>query len=405
MYSYTNNLNNIIKCSQNCIVYIYNNFVYKQYKLYSLKWIREINIINYIHYIYNEIDIEKYIIKFLDIKIIRDKDYIYECNNIHILDNINEYITIKMNKYNDLKYESSFDKIFTNLLIILLINNSLSIMHRDFKENNILKNKNNYIMIDYGLSIINFPYNKLSSNVVTETHRPPELYYNIKKNNFFIKYNIKICVWSFGITLLNVFSNNNIYNCIAYGNNYSNIILNHDLYINYIKDFLYNNVEKEYSNIILDCLNKYKNRLYPIELYNKYKYKFCNIDDLNVILRINNENVERHKKLCKNKIGFLWINKIHYKRFDNNFLLKIFYKLEFIFKEKCKHINRDLLYISLYLLILYTCTDLHIDYKYYINLCKEYINNYKYLSQKNIEKCIIEIFLISDFNIYNNILK
>jgi hypothetical protein len=92
---------------------------------------------------------------------------------------------------------------------------SKSITHRDLKQNNIMIHNGRYIIIDFSHSIILRNITTLEKNIVTYSHRAPEIFdYAEGKCN---TYDEKIDIWSLGTILLEKIICSTLFNRISDG--------------------------------------------------------------------------------------------------------------------------------------------------------------------------------------------
>ena len=272
------------------IVYTFFNSskAYKELNIQDLSWIREISYVKYLNH--------PNIIKFHDIQ--------------HIINDYNEKcVVIEMDRYDttlsNLNMRNDIDilKIIDNLLSASMYCQNHLIFHRDIKDANILLNNGKdhikeVIIMDFGLSMYNYPNVISTSNVLTVTHSPPEVEISKQKNGY-IQYDSRIDTWSIGIIILNIicrsnfsefltsgsFSNklyfdygDDINNMLQYCNGnevcamYQFILTNPDVFLNCVKKYFIKNhsplkYQDFYIRILEKCFTSYNTRPTPKQLY------------------------------------------------------------------------------------------------------------------------------------------
>lgn len=311
---------NIIKYSKNSIIFYDNEYVYKQYVFNDFKWARELFIVNSLK--------NANIIKFNKCFIINDFVIEYEKSEINLAKK-EKMIRISMRKYQKTldAYKDLTDVeiiyIIKCLLNAILYYESHGIIHRDIKEQNVVLNtKNNFIkdvvLIDFNLAcLLN---ENMNCNIITKTHRPPEISLAIK-NNCNIKYDSRVDVWSFCILLSFMVTGKQFYKFLKrkYIEIDNFLVCDLKKIKREMKIFL-----KKHSNN-LSHLKFYKTLIIKgIELYEK-RITFKEISDLldtyfGYSLLTNKYNV---KNLINNEIVNMDINNlISYKYFKNNDFVK-----------------------------------------------------------------------------------
>jgi serine/threonine protein kinase len=205
--------NKVLKYSNHAIIFYENGHVYKQYPLNQYRWINEVFIVNSLSH--------PNIIKFEKCEILTDN--IIDAKNKEIcLDKTEKVMRITMNKY-----KSSLNQIktFSDANILYIINalisaniycNSKQILHRDIKESNILINYTatektthitDIVLTDFGISKYKYNISAIcGTDVITVSHRPPELYGEKK-----LEYDERIDVWSFCIVLTYLLTGKSLY--------------------------------------------------------------------------------------------------------------------------------------------------------------------------------------------------
>lgn len=442
--------NNIIKCSNDSIVYFDKNIIYKQYPLFNYKWVNEIGIVNYLNQTNNN-----NIIKFIKCEII--DDYVVDVKNKEIcLDKKETFVRISMNRYDTtLNNLSKFNDteiffIINNLLESVLLCKSKNIIHRDIKERNILINYkiisanfssinntrriiNDVILADFNISKYNITTKNKKYDIMTATHRSPEIWLAIY-NKQYIDYDERIDVWSFCIVLSFLLTDHTFFNylntiyiksfpSILYNVNKLKLALDQFLYIytrrkiihiQFFKKIIdmgitiyeerctFNDIQYE----LIKYTNKINNNIPKPIIYNEIS--------LNTLVKVS-ESTLLHKILEISN----WINFYHKITDNEDIILIIFYKnlsnyfynntlfynkLKFLYESrKLKQLTYFLL--ALYILISYVLNDEYHSIEYYIekiNSINELDNNLGFIKSfkvDTINKSIINLIIINKFNV------
>ncbi|AZL89245.1 mitogen-activated kinase 2 [Megavirus baoshan] len=235
----------ILSKKLNCTVYLVDinqkKYVIKHYNIYSRPMFIELNILASMRH-KNIVDL-KMITNCLN----KPTSMIMKCYDASLSDIIGNHLhTI------DLK------KIYYYLLQIahgiryLHYNN---IIHFDIKPDNIILNGNICKIIDFGCSEYYFQeYISTNTTKCTTTHRPPEAF-DIENN----KLNTSVDIWSFGILMCELLSNQ-----LMYRHEYFPVFNNSIDYDNIVKKFI---ISPEFKNII---------NILPISLQSCLDYNACN---------------------------------------------------------------------------------------------------------------------------------
>lgn len=117
------------------------------------------------------------------------------------------YVVMKRYEYSlydvlSRRVDSSLDPVavMQSLSCIVSVAHSFGILHLDIKPSNILIWNDTLVLADWGLSIAtNGPYHSSTSDLVTITHRPPELLADLTMVGTFTD------VWSMGVVMSEVF--------------------------------------------------------------------------------------------------------------------------------------------------------------------------------------------------------
>lgn len=378
----------IIKYSSNSIIFFENGHVYKQYLIKDMRWLNEVVLVNYLNH--------DNIIKFNKCEIVND--YAIDVKNKEIILNKKEkMLRVTMDKYNatlnQLRNFSDYE-IFMILNKLLLAVNyciSKSILHRDIKEKNIFinytqypnpkKNKrkkriiNTVVLADFNISSYKFHVNKLKkSNIMTITHRPPELFYDIynKKNN---AYDDRVDVWAFGIVLSFLITDHSFYsflnesflqidNTIIYSALKLSIIMKHFLKLHSRK---LKHLEF-YKSIILKCMVPYETRSTFQEIYDIIRTYNMNLNynlEFPVLTKVISPEVNN---LYKTIQYTNWVKKLHDESQNHDIIMVEFYKI--LKKTKNNQIASHTFLLSLYILVSYILNDFRQTIEYYITLLK-----------------------------------
>lgn len=443
--------NNIIKCSKDSIVYFDKNIMYKQYPLFNYKWVNEIGIVNYLNQTNNN-----NIIKFIKCEII--DDYFVDVKNKEIcLDKKETFVRISMNRYDTtLNNLSKFNDteiffIITNLLESLLLCKSKNILHRDIKERNILINYKilstnfssindtrriitDFILADFNISKYNISKNNKRYDIMTATHRSPEIWLAIY-NKQYIEYDERIDVWSFCIVLSFLLTSKTFFNylstmyiklfpSILYDVSRLKLALDQFLYLYTRQKIIHIHFFKKIINMgitiykdrctfddIYDELIKYTNKLNNNNIPTKLIY---NETSLIPIVYVSETNILH--KILENST---WINYYHKTTKNEDIILTVFYKnlsnyfynntlfynkLKFLYESrKLKQLTYFLL--SLYILIAYILNEEYHSIDYYIekinsiNMRDNTLGFNKSFKVDTIHKSIINLIIINKFNI------
>jgi serine/threonine protein kinase len=400
--------NKVLKYSNHTIIFYENGYVYKQYPFNKYKWIKEIFIVNLLNH--------PNIIKFENCEIL--KDNVIDAKNKEIcLDKKENVLRVTMKKY-----KSTLDKIktFSDDNIIYIINalisanmycNSKRILHRDIKESNILINyttQNNVVHItdivlaDFGIS--KYKYNILTnSDVITISHRPPELHGDTKINI----YDERIDVWSFCVVLTFLITGKSLYTFII--NGYTGIC--DDILTNITKlKIVISHFLLIYGNTELNHIELYKNILkHGLTSYKK-RYTFTDINEICKLYAIEHKleyiNVSYNKVESRipKKLTPAWIRNIHGILEHHDVVLFTFIKI----LHKCKKpisLNNELYLLCIYIVSAYLLYDTTLCIDIYIEaaICIKIPNCIELLTHEKIEHAIGNIAKVNTYNIMRNI--
>jgi len=444
--------NNIIKCSKNSIVYFYQNIIYKQYPLYNYKWVNEISIVNYLNQTINNT-----IIKFIKCEII--DDYVVDVKNKEIcLDKKETVVRISMTRYDTtLNTLSEFTDteiffILNNLLKSLLLCKSRNVLHRDIKERNILINYKilsadfssisdasriitDVILADFNISKYNISKNNKRYDIMTATHRSPEIWSAIY-NKQYIEYDERIDVWAFCIVLSFLLTSQTFFNYLStmYIKSFPSILYDVSRLKLALDQFLYIYTRRKIIHIhffkkIIDMgITIYKDRCTFDDIYDEL-IKYTNkLNNNNIPTKlIYNENIMNttiidgyeSNLLYKILENSTWINYYHKTTKNEDIILTVFYKnlsnyfynntlfynkLKFLYESrKLKQLTYFLL--SLYILIAYILNEEYHGIDYYmekinsINMRDNTLGFNKSFKVNTIHKSIINLIIINKFNI------
>jgi serine/threonine protein kinase len=391
----------IIKYSNHCIIYYDGIMVYKQYPLNKYRWVNELGIVRYL----NETPNNR-IIKFVNCEII--DDYVIDVKNKEIcLDKKEKMVRLSMNKYNaTLDNLSHFNDrevffIVNNLLASVLFCKSKGVMHRDLKERNVFINYQDYspttqkkknrrriiseiVLADFNTSKYNYNSVKQRGDIMTATHRPPEVWTSMEINHQ-ISYDDRVDVWSFCIILTFLLTNKSFYGFLS------------NSYLKLDPTILYN-VDK--LKIVLDhfLLLFTRKRLKHADFYKKIVYMGiksyntrCTFDDIkseliayNVDVNISVMTPVTHCKsipLLKSPditLNSLWINRLHEYTQNNDIVLSVFYtNMPYVYK-KLRSVNRHML-LAMYLLITYIINDNYQNIDTFVKKIQYVSNKHKLL--------------------------
>lgn len=247
----------------------------KQTSFNETSWVKETLITNYLYH--------PNIINFLDVYREKGLNFLSkkkECN-IHIKMNIYRCLRdIKISNDNDI------------ILIMRDVANALAychlkkILHRDVKECNILlKYKNRRLLkaylTDFGLSLSSVIELNLSSNVVTATHRPPEV---IQKK----KYDERIDTWGFGMTVIFLITGRYfMYHLNISQEQFVTFVLERHNFLSKLQIFINDTAHrglkhtKFYSNVINQCLKLYDERP-PMKDISRYINSYISSIDISL---------------------------------------------------------------------------------------------------------------------------
>ena len=306
-----------------------DKYAIKQTAFDEISWVNEILITNYLDC--------KNVINFLNIALVNGTNFRSSKNenNIHI--KMNRYVCLR-----DLKIMDDRDII----LIMRDIANALAyckkkkILHRDVKECNILLEYDNSklrraYLTDFGLAISNTIEIKLSSNVVTATHRPPEV---IEKKT----YDSRVDTWGFGMMVVFLITGCYLMEELKYNQKqFTKFVLNQDEFIHVLHKFVNNNIHKSirhakfYFDIINKCLKLHDSRALMDDISkNINMYIICNKLELPILIVPSNISLY--------KIPLLNIKEI----ITGNFTPRIFNTKKWMLMEK-KIILVNPLYVKL----------------------------------------------------------
>ena len=406
--SIINFTDNIIKYSDTCIVFYDNYNVYKQFIFNKFKWIHEfinVKMLNHVN-----------IIKYKKYEIIRDY-IIKRVNNKIYIGNIEKVFRITMDKYDltldmlDIFSDDDVINVFSSILIANIYCNKMGVLHRDIKEKNIFINYENadnkiiknVVLADFNISKYRYDISELNKcNIITKTHRPPEISYAIIHNKK-IKYDERVDVWSLCIVLSYLITGKKFYIYL-----YNNYLLK-DEFIIYDTDQLKIILTKfidTYENKNLSYLNFYKNLIFKgIAKYDSrssfndiylYMLKYTNIYNINVYIPKIDIEVNQNKLNIYKQFNDILILNIHNDLNNNSGVLDIFYKMFNIIEINYANFNNDnKLKISLYFLSNLIIIDKNILVDDYLSIVNKYNNITASQLIKNI-KTIINVLKCID---------
>lgn len=145
------------------------------------------------------------------------------------------------------------------------------ILHRDVKEKNIVIEMDGVkivraILIDFGLAVLLSDKKQLNNEVITLSHRPPEIEdYNELLCNGGLIYDGRVDTWSFGIVMIWMLTSKSFYNEF---DNFSESLLNGNV-VKHSKYFIqrYAHCKSiKLRNIINMCLQPYNTRITMMEV-------------------------------------------------------------------------------------------------------------------------------------------
>ncbi|AUV58558.1 mitogen-activated kinase 2 [Bandra megavirus] len=217
----------ILSKKSNCTVYLVTinqkNHIIKYYDVYSRSMFIELNILASMHH-KNIVDL-----KMMTNCLNKPTNMIMKCYDISLSDIIGNHL-----------YTLDLKQIYYYLLQIahgiryLHYNN---IIHFDIKPDNIMLNGNTCKIIDFGCSEYYFQeYISINTIKCTTTHRPPEAF------NCDNLLNTSVDVWSFGILMCELLSNQ-----LMYQHEYFPVFNNAKDYDHTVKKFI---ISPEFKNII-----------------------------------------------------------------------------------------------------------------------------------------------------------
>lgn len=226
----------------------------KQTSFTDTTWIKEILITNHLKH--------ENVIDFLGVSRVNGLNFLSDKNenNIHI--KMKKYICLR-----DFKITKDDDiiLIMRDIAGALVHCHDKKILHRDVKECNVLLEYSKGVLkrallTDFGLSISNMMELNLSSNVVTSTHRPPEVIRNKT-------YDDRVDTWGFGMIVVFLITGKHFMQYTGYDNtNFLKFVLRRNLFLRMVWKFINENVHKGlqhntfYFDIIDKCLQLHDSR-------------------------------------------------------------------------------------------------------------------------------------------------
>ena len=387
-----------------------DNIACKQTPLIELTWVKEVAIAKYLE--------SPYTIKFNLVKHDRGFCFVRKKPKMH-----NLYIDMK--KYRCLShFKTKTDK---NILLILRdISNALNyceikkILHRDIKESNILLEIidgkiQQATLADFGLSFHNILEVDMTTNVVTATHRPPEL---PEKS----VYDSRIDTWGFGLTLAYLVTGEDFHKYTKKDlSELTKLIKNRTEFLALLQKFIkkYTHMDLKhtefYSTLINKCLKPYSSRPYMSEIFNLVnKY----VDENKILLPpIKNNKAKKFRLPTPEEIKTVsvkyfsprffkkdvWENMENTVDFINSENLELIYftRLLLTMEEEKLFLLQDsteIMFISLYIMVEMIFIDVPMELDDY----KKILRRAKIpFSKTKSSQTILKIMKIFDFDIIN----
>lgn len=264
-------------------------YAIKQMLIKDTTWIKETLITKYLQ--------SENVINFLSIS--HDKGH-----NIMLKKNTDN-IHVKMHMYRclrdiTLKNDRDILLVLRDISNALALTHKKNILHRDVKECNVLLEYRKGMLIkaylaDFGLALSDKLCRNLSDNVVTASHRPPEI---IKK----ISYDNKIDTWGFGMILLFLVTGRHFMMWLKYNSKkFTELVVDRHSFLNKLQKFISAECHADlkhsefYSKLINECF-KLKNKRPSMEKVSVYINNYINSKVLSLPIKNVTLNITPDKK-------------------------------------------------------------------------------------------------------------
>jgi len=385
-------------------------YAIKQIKQDELSWIKEVFLTKYLNH--------PNIIKFISIQSVNDYNKAKPFSKTK-----RDYIHIKMKKYECLgKLRHSSDR---EIMIVLRdISRALAhcqtkkILHRDIKEDNILiEFKDGKFhkahLIDFGLACLPILDIDLSGNIVTPTHRPPEI---PEKS----KYDYRVDTWGFGMVIVFLVTGHEFLKYTELSSEeFIKLTKNREKFLKKLQNFIDTKClpdlkhRKFYAKLINMCIKPYDSRMHMAEIHDIIT-KF--IEDTKIDLPKEEKYIMWPVKQHTEDQIVAWTDNFSINLFnmdkwiemedlyafinddereDLKILIRIFLKL---MEVKLFFINTstDLIYSAIYMLFEMTLIDYTTEVDIYVSCFRKSSRKFE---QKKILETVLSIINITDNNV------